>query len=106
MQAEQIKKTKVFERNFECQIMDKKKAIRSESISNQSSVKVYTNGSKLDGRVGAGFYAEYPKNSPQQIFCHLGIHRTVFPAKSLCYIRSGKEPASGKNAQSKYCSAG
>ena len=61
--------------------MDKKKAIRSESISNQNSVKVYTNGSKLDGRVGAGFYAEYPKNSPQQAFCHLGIYRTVFQPK-------------------------
>ena len=58
MPADRIKKTKVFERNFECQIMDKKNAIRSESVLNQKTVKLYTDGLKLDGRVGAGFYAE------------------------------------------------
>ena len=60
MPADRIKKTEVFERNFECQIMDKKNAtgIRSESVLDQNTVKVYTDGSKLDGRVGAGFYAE------------------------------------------------
>ena len=55
MRADRRKKTKVFERNFECQIMDKKNAIRSESVLNQSTVKVYTDGSKPDGRVGAVF---------------------------------------------------
>ena len=64
MLADRAKKTKVFERNFECQIMDKKNAIRSESVLNQNTVKVYTDGSKLAGRViGAGIYAEYPNNS-------------------------------------------
>ena len=63
--ADRIKKSKVFEKNFECQIMDKKNAIRSESVLNQNVVKLYTDGSKLDGRVGAGFYAEYPNNSPK-----------------------------------------
>ena len=38
--ADRINKTKLFERNFECQIMDKKYAIRSESVLNQNSVKV------------------------------------------------------------------
>ena len=65
MPADRTKKTKVFERNFECQIMDKKNAIRFESILNQSTAKVYTDGSKLNGRVGAAFYAEYPNNSPK-----------------------------------------
>ena len=51
MPADQIKKTKVFARNFECQIMDKKNAIRFESVLNQSTVKVYIDGSKLNGRV-------------------------------------------------------
>ena len=83
MPADRIKKTKVFERNFECQIMDKKNAIRFESVLNQSTVKVYTDGSKLHGRVGAGFYAEYPNNSPKQAFFHLGIYRTVFQAEVL-----------------------
>ena len=55
MPADRIKKTKVFEKNFECQIMDKKNAISFESVLNQSTAKVYTDGSKLNGRVGAGF---------------------------------------------------
>ena len=71
MPADRIKKTKVLERNFECQIMDKKNAIRSESVQNQNTVKIYTDGSKLDGRVGAGFYAEYPSNSPKPAFFYL-----------------------------------
>ena len=41
MPADQIEKTTVFERNFDCQIMDKKNAIRSESVPNQNTVKVY-----------------------------------------------------------------
>ena len=40
-------------------------------------------GSKLNGRVGAGFYAEYPNNSPKQAFFHLGIYSTVFQAEVL-----------------------
>ena len=82
MPADRRKKTKVFQRNSECQIMDKKNAIRSESVLNQNTVKFYTDGSKLDGRVGAGFYAEYPNNSPKQAF-HLGIYSTVFQAEVL-----------------------
>ena len=42
MPADRIKKTKVFKRNFECQIMNEKNAIRSESILNQNTVKVFT----------------------------------------------------------------
>ena len=83
MPADRIKKTKVFERNFKCQIMGKKNAIRSESVLNQNTVKIYTDGLKPHGRVGAGFYAEYPKNSPKQAFFHLRIHSTVFQAEVL-----------------------
>ena len=91
MPADRIKKTKVFERNFECQIMDKKKnAIRSESVLNQNTVKVYTNGSKLDGRVGAGFYAECPNNSPKQAFFQLGIYSAVFQAEVLAILEVAK----------------
>ena len=74
-------------------LMDKKNAIRSESILNPNTVKVYTDGLKPDGRVGAGFYAAYPNNSPKQAFFHLGIYSTVVPGRSLCYSKSGKEPA-------------
>ena len=87
MPADRIKKPKVFERNFECQIMDKKNAIRFESVLNQSTVKVYTDGSKLDGRVGGGFYAEYPNNSSKQAFFHLGIYSTVFQAEVLAIFQ-------------------
>ena len=90
MPADRIKKTKVFERNFECQIMDKQNAIRSESILNHNTITVYTDGSKLDGRVGAGFYAEYPSNSPKQAFFHLGIHSTVFQAEVLAISEVAK----------------
>ena len=60
-----------------------KNAIRFESVLNQSTAKVYTDGSKLNGRVGAPFYAEYPNNSPKQAFFHLGIYSTVFQAEVL-----------------------
>ena len=83
MPADRIKKTEVFERNFECQIMDKKNAIRSESVLNLNTVKVYTDGLKLDGRLGAGFDAEYPNNSPKQAFFYPGIYSTVFQAEVL-----------------------
>ena len=58
MPADGIKKTKIFERNLECQSMDKQNAIRSESVLNQNTVKIYTEDLKLDGRVDAGFYAD------------------------------------------------
>ena len=91
MPADRIKKTKVFERNFECQIMDKKNAVRSESVLNQYIVKGYADVSQLDGRVGAGFYAENPNNSPKQAFFHLGIHSTAFLAKVLAIPEVAKD---------------
>ena len=103
MPADRIKKTKVFERNFEFQIMDKKNAIRCESVLNQNTVKVYTAGSKLDGRVGAVFYTKYPNNSPKQTFFHLGIHSTVFQAEVLAISEVANNLLLEKNAQSKYC---
>ena len=70
--------------------MDEKNAIRSESVLNQITVKIYTDGSKLHGRVGAGFYAENPSNSPKQAFFHLGIHGTVFLADVLAFPEVAK----------------
>ena len=48
-----------------------KNAIRFESVLNQNTAKVYTDGSKLNGRVGSPFYAEYPNNSPNKHFSTL-----------------------------------
>ena len=70
--------------------MDKKNAIRFESILNQNTVKVYTDGSKLVGRVGAGFYAEYPNNSPKQAFFYHGIYSTGFQAEVLAISEVAK----------------
>ena len=76
--------------------MDKKNAIRSESVLNQNTVKVHTDGSKLDGRVGASFYAEYPNNSQKQAFSHLGIYSTVFQAEDLAISEMAKNLLWGK----------
>ena len=70
--------------------MDKKNAIRSNSVLNQNTVKVYADCLKLGGRVGAGFYAEYPNNSPKQAFFHLGIYRTVFQGEVLAISEVAK----------------
>ena len=67
-----------------------KNAIRFESVLNQSTAKIYTDGSKLNGRVGAPFYAEYPNNSPKQAFFHLGIYSTVFQAEVLAISEVAK----------------
>ena len=83
MPADRINKTKVFERNFKYQITDKKNPIRFESVLNQNTIKVYADGSKLDGRVGAGFYAEHPNNYPKQAFFQFGIYSTVLQAEVL-----------------------
>ena len=83
MPADRIKKAKVFEKNLECQIMDKKNAIRFDSVLNQNTVKICTDAAQLHGRVGAGFYAEYPSNSPKQALFHVGVYRTVFQAETL-----------------------
>ena len=58
-----------------------KNAIRSESVLNLNTVKVHTDSSKLDGKVGVGFYAECPNDSPKQAFFHLGIYSTMFQAE-------------------------
>ena len=83
MPADRIKKNKALVRNFECQIMDKKNAIRFESVLNQITVKIYTDGSKLNRKVGAGYYAEYPNNSRKQAFFHLEIYSTVVQEEIL-----------------------
>ena len=70
--------------------MDKKNAIRSESVLNQNTVKAYTDGLTLDGRVGAGFYAEYPNYFPKQVFFRFGIYSTVFQSEVLAISEVAK----------------
>ena len=91
MPADQIKKTKVFERNFECQIMDKKNAIRFESILNQSTAKVYTDGSKTKWESRSGFLCRITQTTPQnKHFYTLGIYSTVFQAEVLAISEVAK----------------
>ena len=73
-----------------------KNAIRYKSVLNKNTVKVYTDGSKLDERVGAGFYAKYPNNFPKQAFFHHGLHSTVFQAKILAILEVAKNLLSEK----------
>ena len=69
---------------------NKKNAVGSESILNQNTVKVYTDGLKLHRRVGVGFYAKYPNNSPKQAFFHLEIYGTVLLAEVLAICKVAK----------------
>ena len=106
MSTDRNKKTKVFEKNFECQIMCKKNAITSESVLNQNTLKVNTDGLKLNRRVGAGFYAKNPNNSPKQTVFHLRIRCTVIQVEVLAISEVAKNLLLEKNAQLKYCCAG
>ena len=45
---------------------------------------------KRDERVGAGFYAKFPNNSPKQAFFHLVIYSTVFQAEVLAVFKGTK----------------
>ena len=83
MTADRIKKTKVFERNFYAN------AIKSNSILNQSTIRVCIDGSNLDGILGAGFYAKYPNNSAKEKFFCRKMHILAISA-------SGKGSAFGK----------
>ena len=69
--------------------MDKKIAITYESNLNQHTIRVYTDGSKLDGRVGAGFYAEYKKTPQNKHFSTVKYtrvtRRTTFSSTVLLF---------------------
>ena len=71
-------------------------ATGSEGVPNQNTVEVYTDGVKVDGRVGAGFYAEYPNNLSKQVFFHLVIYSTVFQAEVLAVSKVAKNLLSEK----------
>ena len=85
--------------------MDQKNAVRSESVLNQNTVKVYTDCSKLHGRVGAGFYQKTQTTPQNKHFFHLGILGNVFQAEVFAISKGAKDLVLEKNAQSKYCCA-
>ena len=55
-------------------------------------IKCYTDGSKINGRVGAGYYIVYPDNSKtMQDFFYLGIHSSVFQAEVFVISQLAKK---------------
>ena len=92
MPADLIQKTNVFGKQNKCLVMEPKDAVQYENALEQSIIKCYTDGSKLNGRAGASFYIEYPSGSQtDQNFFHLGRHSTVFQAEVFAIAEVAKK---------------
>ena len=92
MLADLIQKTKVFGKQYKCLVMERKDAVQYENVLEQSIIKCYTDGSKLNGKAGASFYIEYPSGSQtEQNFFHLGRHSTVFQAEVFAIAEVAKK---------------
>ena len=92
MPADLIQKTKVFGKQYKCLVMERKDAVQNENALEQSIIKCYTDGSKLNGRAGASFYIEYPSGSQtDQDFFHLRRHSTVFQAEVFAMAEVAKK---------------
>ena len=92
MPADLINKTKVFGRQYNCLVLERKDAVQFERALEQSMIRCYTDGSKLNGRAGASFYIEYPSGShTDQSFFHLGRYSTVFQAEVFAIAEVAKK---------------
>ena len=92
MPSDLINKTKVFGKQYKCLILERKDAVQFESALEQSMIRCYTDGSKLNGRAGASFYIEYPSGShSDQSFFHLGRYSTVFQAEVFAIAEVAKK---------------
>ena len=92
MPADLIQKTKVLGKQDKCFVMERKDAVQYENALEQSIIKCYTDGSKLNGRAGTSFYIEYPLGfQTDQNFFHMGRHRTVFQAEVFAIAEVAKK---------------
>ena len=92
MPADLINKTKVFGKQYTCLVLERKDAVQFERALEQSIIRCYTDGSKLNGRAGASFYIEYPSGShTDQSFFHLGRYSTVFQAEVFAIAEVAKK---------------
>ena len=91
MPADFIPKRRVFERNFKCLILDRPGAISFERHLDKRIIKCYTDGSKLDGRIGAGIRIVYQNESDcDENFFYLGKLSTVFQAEVFAIYQAVK----------------
>ena len=92
MPADLITKTKVFGKQYKCLVMKRKDAVQYENALEPSIIRCYTDGSKLNGKVGASFYTEYASGSQtDQNFFHLGKSSTVFQAEVFAIAEVAKK---------------
>ena len=100
MPADFRPKTRAFEKNFQCLILERKDAIKYEERLDANILRCYTDGSKLSGRVGAGVHIEYPNNDKDstQHSYYLGQLSTVFQAEVFA-ISMAAEMLSEENVQ-------
>ena len=92
MPAYLIAKNKVFGKQYKCLVMERKDAEQYENALEPIIIRCYTDGSKLNGRVGASFYIEYASGSQtDQNFFHLGRYSTVFQAEVFAIAKVAKK---------------
>ena len=92
MPSDLINKTKVFGKQYNCLVLERKDAVQFERALEQSIIRCYTDGSKLNGRAGASFYIKYPSGShTDQSFFHLGRYSTVFQAEVFAIAEVAKK---------------
>lgn len=73
-------KTRSFEKHFTCMVYDRTSARDYEKELESNVIKCYTDGSKMNDRIGASVYIEYSNHLTCQK-SYLGKLRTVFQAE-------------------------
>ena len=92
MPADVIVKKKVLKRNFECLIDSRENATVLGCVQDMNLIKCFTDGSKINEKVGAGFYIEYPTDTPSvEEFFYLGKQSTVFKSEVFAISEAARK---------------